>query len=502
MKATFTRQTLSSTLIVLYLFLAGFFWYYWYPISHTRDLSLPKDYTNQLNSPEKFDPSDESIDLPSSSSILDFWQDMAVALEKARPNASVIDPGDEHVSHNYTNFEWVNAKETPRLEQYNISDVDERELRAAHRIMQEEARMIATRLPYQKGSRGIVMTASKKLLPMVLVSIRMVRRSHTSLPIQVWLDSTDDYNKMVCDELLPQFEASCRFVGDVYSAANVAAPLHRYAYKIFAMLFSSFEHVIFVDADAFPIHDIEPLFHSAPYTSHGLVLWPDYWAITSSAHFYHIAGIPEVPITSRRSTESGIVMLDKGKHAATLMMVAYYNYYGPEYYYALLSQHAAGAGDKETFIPAALVMDMPFYQVKSGVQTAGYWRDDKFHGAAILQHDPQVDFKAVKAHFSHLDANMKEYSSAKKLLFVHQNGLKLDVANMFKKGERMMGEDKTKWQRPWGEKLVKEFGRDVERELYESVQLEACRMSEELCGKATQFFNHVFNRSGGDFGEI
>ncbi|KAK7679537.1 Golgi alpha-1,2- mannosyltransferase [Cerrena zonata] len=54
----------------------------------------------------------------------------------------------------------------------------------------------------------------------------------------------------------------------------------------------------------------------------------------------------------------------------------YYNYYGPDYYYPLLSQGAAGEGDKETFIAAAHKLKLPYYQVKEFNREFGPFRGD------------------------------------------------------------------------------------------------------------------------------
>jgi hypothetical protein len=44
-----------------------------------------------------------------------------------------------------------------------------------------------------------------------------------------------------------------------------------YQLKFFALLFSSFEEVLFLEADAFPVHDLNHLLRVEPFISTGLV---------------------------------------------------------------------------------------------------------------------------------------------------------------------------------------------------------------------------------------
>ena len=67
--------------------------------------------------------------------------------------------------------------------------------------------------------------------------------------------------------------------------------MHKVLLKVLAMLASSFEDNLFLDADSIPLVDIEPVFEQEPYKSHGYVLWPDFWYRTTSPRFYDIAGV-------------------------------------------------------------------------------------------------------------------------------------------------------------------------------------------------------------------
>lgn len=59
----------------------------------------------------------------------------------------------------------------------------------------------------------------------------------------------------------------------------------------------------------------------------------------------------------------------------------------------MLSQGAAGEGDKETFRHAALVVKAPFYYVKSRVTVMGRWLNGPWRSAGMKQADPRVDWE-------------------------------------------------------------------------------------------------------------
>lgn len=233
----------------------------------------------------------------------------------------------------------------------------------------------------------------------------MLRRSGCKLLVEVLVDSPSEYNATICEDVLPSLNARCRILSDIYNTATAVMPLKSYQFKIFSILFSTFQNVLFLDADAFPAHDPTHLFTNAPFTTHGLVTWPDFWAMGASPHYHHIAGIPEVPRATRLSTESGQLMLDKAKHSESLLMMVYYNYYGQDYYSPLLGQGGAGAGDKDTFLPAAMAVDAPFCQVRHPILALGRFhrkREGDFHAAAMAQANPIVDYNYKTPHQSHV----------------------------------------------------------------------------------------------------
>ncbi|GAB1203406.1 hypothetical protein APSETT445_002041 [Aspergillus pseudonomiae] len=215
-------------------------------------------------------------------------------------------------------FDPQNTEQPPNLTV--MPDEDVLKMKHAHRKFVHAIAKEPPALAYQPGTRGIVSTAGGSYLPVLVISLRMLRQTGSELPMEVFLADWDE----------------------------------------------------------------------------GLITWPDFWGPTASPLYYTISGQERPPPNIRQSTESGEVFISKRSHLRTLLLVAYYNYWGPGYYYPLLSQGAAGEGDKETFLAAATVLDEPFYQVSEPIRALGRHTNDGFAGSTMVQYSPMEDYALTK----------------------------------------------------------------------------------------------------------
>lgn len=245
----------------------------------------------------------------------------------------------------------------------------------------------------ESPSRGIVTVGGGKYFPSLMVSLRLLRRTGSEYPVEVFVPE-DEYEPELCRHYMPQFNAVCR------TFPHMNHTISQYQFKTFAILFSSFSEVLWLDADNFPLQDVAPLFESRPFRETGLVTWPDLWQTTISPAYYLISSQEAEAVADRASTESGQLLVSKEKHWKTLLLAAYYNYYGPGQYYTLLCQGGSGIGDKETFVPAAEAMGLPFYQVNTPPQGLGHYKNNQvagmgIHTFALLQYDPIFDYQVT-----------------------------------------------------------------------------------------------------------
>lgn len=231
------------------------------------------------------------------------------------------------------------------------------------------------------------------------------------------------------------------------------------------------------------------------------------WANTASPKFYEISQQPTPPTSERAASEAGQLLLSKSKHASTLLLILYYNYYGPTHYYKLLSQSPAGETDKETYLAAATGLNASFHAVTTPIETLGYTQvhDNAFKRAGLVQHNPEDDYhsKNVLGDKGITTTTTKTKTKTKKKMrpsFLHANVHKLDAAAMHDvfnveiRSQRMWG--------PAADVRARFGGRDVEKEvwaetLYTGCHLEhafgAWRNKTHVCQKIGRVYKFLYN---------
>lgn len=276
---------------------------------------------------------------------------------------------------------------------------------------------------------GIVISGGGTYFGSALVAIGQMREMGAKLPIELIINSEAEYDKQICEELLPkQFNAKCivieREVGkDVLDSLK----LSKFQMKIFGLLFTTFDNIVTIDADNMPIKNVDTLLYSEPYLTSKFILWPDIWHKCTSPLFYDIARFKQGHPTRRQgiandwswfdyvkkdpeteisfhdfegisnpiSIETGQMVFSKRAHFRSFMLALYYNIYGPDFYYRLLFQGTFGEGDRETFVPALDVFHEPYHIVEHDTWLAGFKYDEGkgFQETTIVQYDPTQNEK-------------------------------------------------------------------------------------------------------------
>lgn len=441
-----------------------------------------------------------------------FWKLFRADLEKYGPHVPpLVHP--ENVALDI-GFNASNQRSRPDYLKMYVSQWEA--LSKSHSAFVEKIRSRQYRLPYSAGTRGIVTTAGGPYLPVALVSIRMLRETGSDLPVEVFLSKWSEWDPIICSKIFPTLNAKCVVLQDVfdYDKNTRRSNLGKYQYKIMAILFSSFEEVLFLDSDCFPIHNPNQLFETEPFLSTGLLLWPDFWFPSESPLFFEIASIQEPKVYQRPSTEAGEILYSKRHHDVGLLLAAYYNYYGPQFYYPLQSQGGPGEGDKETFLWSTVVLGLPYYTVTKSVHALGYkTKAGEWRGSAMAQFDPIQDH-----HPDEEDRQIAKDANTTfpRPFFVHANFPKLDPGQIFEK-ESFGATGPTKdsdsqMRRIWHKDeldAVNFFGFDVERKVWLVVKEIACkyerrfvswRGKRDICKKATQYWNTVFGEEESKIG--
>ncbi|KAL9126005.1 MAG: hypothetical protein Q9217_004869 [Psora testacea] len=431
---------------------------------------------------------------PPSSAIVDFWAKWANVFEAAKPT---VKPIEIVWTASTANSKNATGERKPTPQGIDLSKKDVEALRKSHALVLEhpDFKTVEAQASRLYNGVGIVTVAGGALLGPAILSVRMLRKTKSTLPVQVYLQSKE-YEAEICEEVLPALDAECYIIQD-FLRKDAPFEVERYQLKPLAMIFSSFEAIVWMDADCIALHDPAELLASQPYASTGLITWPDYWIATEDRVFYTIAGLSSYPKgMPARSTESGQLLVDKSKHLSTLLLAAYYNIHGPAYYYQLLGQGAPGEGDKETFLAAAVVLGQSYYRVKHDVEALGFREEriGEFYGKAMVQYHPDDDYTTK---------NGAEAGDVRPS-FLHANVAKMNVGHLLYDDGVLYMPGTRKPIRIWGsaESNVEKFGYDVEKVVWQEMVSLACDLQhvledwkkrKGLCKKAREHYAAVFD---------
>ena len=425
-----------------------------------------------------------------------FWKSFKPILENHAPRCP---PPERHESAGANHFDPIIP--SPRPDLIAMSDRDQAAMEEAHANFVQDVRDLKLEHPvHTPGTRGLVSTAGDSYFPVFLSSLRMLRRTGSTLPVEVYMKDSTEYEKEICDKVLPELNARCLVLSDVVGKGSIA----HYQLKIFAVLFSSFEEIIWVDADCFPLYQPETLLDAEPFKSTGLVTWPDYWESAVSPLYFKISRQPVPLMIARQSSETGVFLVSKKNHHLTLMLSAYYNYYGPSHYFRLLSQGAPGEGDKETFIQAASAVGELFYTVSEKVAPIGHPLPGDISGSAMVQTDPIEDFALTsQGKWRVQDPTV---AKAPRVFFIHAHYPKFNPG-----GEIFGTQSETKptikndgtptraWTAP--EDQIKRLGYDAERNYWEEIRWVSCNLENKfrswsgmagICQRVEGYWQDVF----------
>lgn len=435
-----------------------------------------------------------------------FWAEWADVFETAKPKTAKIEFKGQASTEG---SDQANGDRKAGESLLGLSEKDVESLKSSHAVLVRELdRFDKEKVNGLFSGTGVVTVAGGRFFPPVITSIKMLRHSGSKLPVQVFLQSRAEYEPEICEDFLPRINAECYVIED-YLRKEAPFSVTHFQLKALAILLSSFESVLYLDSDCMPLRDPSKLLSSEPFLSTGLVTWPDYWKATEDPVFYRIAGLPSFPSgMPARSTESGQILISKTKHIRTLLLAAYYNVFGPGYYYPILSQGALGEGDKETFLAAAVVLGNPYYRVRERVGTIGYHDEEGvFHGGAMVQHDPRDDYKqhqSQKRGATETAEDNNKAMSTKPIVrpfFLHANYPKMNLGRLL--DEPGLHTHNGERRRLWGPKdsIVKRFGVDLERVVWNEMVEPGCELRDSMsdwrgldrvCDRAREHWKDVF----------
>jgi len=187
-------------------------------------------------------------------------------------------------------------------------------------------------------ARGIVTCAGgRKYLTCAWVLVHMLRELGCRLPIEVWHLGKEEYDAAWA-EAVRSIDVGCVDALTVLDGQEQMLP-RGWALKPFAILHTTLEEVLFLDADNVPVLDPTYLFDEPAYRDCGAIFWPDGLATPADSPRWKIFG---VPYRAEPEQESGQIVIDKGQCWRPLKLCAWYNRHSDFFYRYVY-------GDKDTF---------------------------------------------------------------------------------------------------------------------------------------------------------
>ncbi|KAL2847532.1 mannosyltransferase putative-domain-containing protein [Aspergillus pseudoustus] len=213
---------------------------------------------------------------------------------------------------------------------------------------------------FYRAGKGIVFTAGDKQAPFLLTSIPTLRELGCHLPIEVMYLGDHDLSQSVREQLEALPGVTTRDLAQMVN--DQGWKLAGWAGKPFAILFSSFREVIFIDADSLFFQNPELLFVDEDYLETGALFFKDRIILPESKRKFLQEVLPR-PLSrqvlesrfwtgdSGHMQESGVVVVDKWRHFIPLLLVTRMN--GPDRdgnkAEKIVGVYELVYGDKETF---------------------------------------------------------------------------------------------------------------------------------------------------------
>ncbi|OQS04143.1 hypothetical protein THRCLA_03598 [Thraustotheca clavata] len=241
---------------------------------------------------------------------------------------------------------------------------------------------IAFDLPVNAPKNGIVMSIYDKVLPSAYAVVRTLRLLGCKLAVEIWYrrEQINPMNPMI-QELVAHHNCYLR---EIFEPS--ATHFHT---KPYAIYYSAFENVLFLDSDNIPAKDPTYLFESKEFQSTGAIFWPDFWHPNNTLFNVHqqslLWQILDMPFVDMFEQESGQILINKTKSQAALNKLMYYSGHVPR----LLDQLELVWGDKDLYRLAWQNTSTPYYMESRPPSLGGLYdpTSQYFCGVAMLQYD-------------------------------------------------------------------------------------------------------------------
>jgi len=257
----------------------------------------------------------------------------------------------------------------------------------------------------RKPSRGIVMSVNDENFPSMFAVVRRLRDEGCELPVELW-HLADELGTVgsALDELVDNYNVLLMKVED--------PKISGFLVKVYAVQMSSFDQLLFLDSDNFPLKDPTYLFDTPEFQETGAIFWPDFWHPSFSIFDTGPGGLAwelfGVKCDNEMEQESGQLLVDRKRHAKALSLTAWYGHNN-----SIVQKLRAVWGDKDLFRLAFKRLSVEYHMIQTLPGLAGrnlakkktdHEKGSNFCGQTMVQHDPRGEVIFLHRNTAKLDS--------------------------------------------------------------------------------------------------
>lgn len=230
--------------------------------------------------------------------------------------------------------------------------------------------------PFAFSGRGVVICGGGiRYFTCAWVCINILRKLGCTLPVEVWHFGKAEMSREMQALLAPLNAVAIDALE--FRKKYPVRILNGWELKPYAIIHSSFEEVLFLDADNVPVVNPEFLFETPQYKETGAIFWPDFENLTKDNPIWEICG---ADYRDEPEVESGQLLIDKNRCWRALNIALHLNEYS-DFYYRLIY------GDKDTFHMAWRSLGQPFSMTEYPLYPIEDTRCHfDFEGRRVFQH--------------------------------------------------------------------------------------------------------------------
>lgn len=268
-------------------------------------------------------------------------------------------------------------------------------VRAMRRTLEDQCATVLPHVPLPtKGTRGIVTCAGgPAYLAEAFASLKALRHTGCTLPVEIYHVGDQEVRDVDRDMFRREFGDSVRFMDATSYDLGGVRPTNLQGFEIkpYAVLLTSFDDILFLDADCAPLKNPEYVFDDPSYKEYGNMFWPDYGVNSNLIRPSWITETPQFP--KGFETESGQFVVNKTRCMTGIvnawLLNKHQKFFYKQYY-----------GDKDLFRLGFVMAGVPFYQLtlSPGIIGSDYWETGQPLLHAMIQKCPRDGRGMLFAH--------------------------------------------------------------------------------------------------------